>query len=188
MKIPDKVFDKVNSDYTGPFPSGQNIFVLIDKKSRFPEIKFTNSTSAKTFISIMHRITSTYEIPKELKSDNGFQSHELKHYMQQTGRQYRRITPLHPQANGYAEKDWKIEVYKFLFNYLNTPHTTNRIAPAEAKEEAKEYYDKKNNAMENNIDGSDLVIVHQPKRNKTTSKFRAEPRIVITAKSQNNDK
>ena len=28
-------------------------------------------------------------------------------------------------------KNWKLEVYKFLFSYRNCPHTTTKIAPSD---------------------------------------------------------
>ena len=65
--------------------------------------------------------------------------------MIQNGITHRKITP---QANGEAErfmkpltkisqtakienKNWKSEVYKFLFAYRSTPHSSTKVAPAE---------------------------------------------------------
>ena len=68
--------------------------------------------------------------------------------MESKGINHRRITPIWPQANAYAEKfmsslkkiataafiekkDWKRETYKFLFSYRNSPHSTTKVPPAE---------------------------------------------------------
>lgn len=151
MLIPEEVWEKVNVDYLGPFPNGQYIFVAIDQRSRFPEVEFTNSTSARKLINTLDRIFSTYGIPNVIVSVNGppFKSHEIKEYLQLKGVQHRRIQPLWPQANAYAEKfmtslnkivraafiegkDWKRETYNFFFiAYRNSPHSTTKEPPAE---------------------------------------------------------
>ncbi len=137
-------------DYYGPLPSGDYVLVVIDEYSRFPEIEFTTSTSAKATIPKLDRIFSSYSIPIQLKSDNGppFNSKTFSDYCEFMGIQHNSITPLHPQANGLVEnfnrminkvvrtssierKCWKQELFKFLCNYRATPHTTTGKSPAE---------------------------------------------------------
>lgn len=53
MLITKKVWKKVNIDYLGPFPIRKYIFVATDQRSRFPEVEFTNPTSARNLISTL---------------------------------------------------------------------------------------------------------------------------------------
>ena len=150
MPIPETVWDKLNVDYLGPFPNGQYIFVAIDQRSKFPEIEFVSSTSANQQILALERIFSVYGVPNEIVSNNGppFTSKAIKQYFKQKGVKHRRIQPMWPQANAYAERfmaslnkiskatfiektDWKLGIYQFLFNYRNSPHSTTKVPPAE---------------------------------------------------------
>ena len=147
---PTDVWDIVNVDYLGPLPNGTYVFVIVDQKSKFPDIEFVSSTSAPILIKTLERIIATYGIPNTMVSDNGppFKSYEIKRFMREHSIQHKRITPLWPQSNGEVErfmkplmkiirtahierKNWKSEVYKFLFAYRNTPHATTQIPPAE---------------------------------------------------------
>jgi len=83
-------------------------------------------------------------------SDNAqeFTSAEMKQYLHSCNVKQRLVTPLHPAANGEVErqnrsllkrmriakasgKDWKREIYDYVFAYRNTPHSVTGIAPAE---------------------------------------------------------
>jgi transposase InsO family protein len=81
------------------------VLVVINENSRFPEIEFTTSTSAKATIPKLDRIFSSYGIPIQLKSDSGppFNSKTFSDYCEFMGIQHNNITPLHPQANGLVE-------------------------------------------------------------------------------------
>ena len=96
MPTPDRVWQCVNIDYLGPFPNGWYLLVLIDQRSRFPDVEFVRNTSANLLLSYLERFFSIYGIPDTVVSDNGppFQSHQVKDFMRQNGIQHRRITPL----------------------------------------------------------------------------------------------
>ena len=81
--LPPKPWHTVNVDFCGPFPTGEQLLVVIDAYSRFPEVEIVHSTAGKGMIHKLDRIFSTYGIPKVLKSDNGppFSSQEFKGYM-----------------------------------------------------------------------------------------------------------
>ena len=53
----------------------------------------------------MDRIFSTHGLPVTVKSDDGppFTSEEVKKYMEESGINHHRITPLWPQANSEVE-------------------------------------------------------------------------------------
>ena len=99
---------------------------------------------------VLEKLFSVYGIPDNLISDNGppFFSHEFAEFLTQKGVNHKRITPLWPQANGQVErfmpsltkiaktallerKDWRIETYKFLAAYRNSPHPSTKVAPAD---------------------------------------------------------
>ena len=147
---PDEVWHTLNVDYLGPIPDGSYLFVAIDQTSKYPEVEFVQSTSADTLIPRLERLVATFGIPNTVISDNGppFTSHKLNEFMQHNGINHRRITPRWPQANGEVErfmkplmkvirtahierKNWKSEVYRFLFTYRNSPHSTTQIPPSQ---------------------------------------------------------
>ena len=97
---------KLSTDFCGPFPSGDYLFVVIDEYSRYPEVKLVRSTAAAAVIPKFDRIFSTHGIPEEVKSDNGqpFNGHEFARYAQKKGFHHRKITPLWAPANSEGEK------------------------------------------------------------------------------------
>ena len=90
------LWQKVHIDYLGPFPNGSYILVMIDQRSKYPEIGFTSSKACNVLIPILERIFSIYGIPEIIVSDNGppFQSHQLATYFRQKGITHHKITPL----------------------------------------------------------------------------------------------
>ena len=98
----------------------------------------------------LDRIFAEYGIPQTLISDNGppFNGEEFREFAHRLGFHHRKITPLHPSANGEAERmmrtlekairtaqldnrqPWQHELYTFLRNYRATPHSTTGACPA----------------------------------------------------------
>lgn len=124
--------------------------VIIDKRSRYPEIAFLKSTTAKSLIDVLNKTFATFGNPSKVITDNGppFPSHELRNFMEENGVIHHRITPIWPQANGQVEnfnkplmkairtayiegKDLETETYKFLRQYRATPHAVTKEAPAD---------------------------------------------------------
>ncbi|XP_060587796.1 uncharacterized protein LOC132743280 [Ruditapes philippinarum] len=85
-----------------------------------------------------------------VKTDNGppFQSRAFREFANNSGFKHKRITPLHPQANGIVERfmaplqkaiktaiaprqDYKRALSRYLMNFRNTPQTTTQTAPIE---------------------------------------------------------
>lgn len=141
--LPPKPWHTVNVDFSGPYPTGEYLLVVIDAYSRFPEVEIVHSTAGKGTIQKLDRIFATHGIPSVLKSDNGppFFGEEFRAYMQENGIKHQKITPLWPQANGEAEsfmkpinkairsahaegRDWKKDLNRFLLNYRATPHSS----------------------------------------------------------------
>nr|XP_012560666.1 uncharacterized protein K02A2.6-like [Hydra vulgaris] len=143
---PEEVWDTVNIDYLGPLTNGFYLVVLIDQASKFPVVDIIHNTSADLLIDFLQKTIAVYGIPKTIVSDNGtpFTSFKIKMFLNKLNIQHKRITPLWPQANSQAEsfmkpliktiraahierKNWKKQLYNFLFSYRTTPHCTTRI-------------------------------------------------------------
>ena len=124
--------------------------VVIDEYSRFPETFVTKSTKRESTIDNLDKLFSSYGVPEVIKTDNGppFKSKGFKTYSKHMGFRHRRITPLHPKANGLVEnfnrmiikvlkivriecKPWRKELLTFLLNYRATVHFTTGKSPAE---------------------------------------------------------
>jgi len=156
MQLTRGRWKEVAIDFTGPFPSGDYLLVVIDEYSRFPEVEIVTSTSARAVIPKLNAIFSRQGIPDVLKSDNGppFNGHEFSNFAEYLGFHHRKITPVWPKANGEAErfmrslkkcvttahtehKNWKQELFKFLRQYRATPHSTTNLSPCEALNQRK---------------------------------------------------
>ena len=149
-ELPNKPWEKIGIDITGPFQGGQFCLVLMDYFSRYPEVEVLQSITSTTIIKRLIKIFAIHGYPNELVSDNGrqFISEELEHFLSENGIKHRKVIPYWPRANGLVEifnkslkkaiqsaclmkKNWKIEIYKFLLNYRTTPQCTTNVPPCE---------------------------------------------------------
>ncbi|XP_062621595.1 uncharacterized protein K02A2.6-like [Saccostrea cucullata] len=147
--LPTGPWKKLGMDLCGPFPTGEQVLVIVDYYTRYPEIEIMKSVTSKAIIRRLVRIFATYGLPEEIVTDNGrqFISDEFENFLARNGIKYHRTLPYWPQANGEVErfnatlkksaqiakverKDWRFEIYKFLLNYRNTPHSTTGESPA----------------------------------------------------------
>ena len=96
---------EVAGDFVGPFPPGEQLLVVIDEFSRFPEVEIINSTSAKTDIPKLDIIFSRQSVPCVLKTNIGppFNSSEFKQFVNYLGFKHRKVIPYWPKANGKAK-------------------------------------------------------------------------------------
>ncbi|XP_028414389.1 uncharacterized protein K02A2.6-like [Dendronephthya gigantea] len=127
--LPPEPWHTVNIDFSGPFPGGSYLLVIIDAYSRFPEVEIVSSTSAKSTVLKLERILATHGIPKVLKSDNGppFQSHEFSVYLKELGITHKPSSPLWPQGNGLAENFMK-PLVKASYPTCHDWQVTGRVA------------------------------------------------------------
>ena len=90
---------------TWPYPDGLYNLVVIDKRTRFPIVEQTTSTSCRATCDRLRKIFATHGVPERLESDNEppSQSLEFKEFAKQMGFHHHRITPEHPRTNGEAE-------------------------------------------------------------------------------------
>ena len=130
-------------------PSGESILGIIDASSRWTELHVIQSTNSKVILSRLERTFTTHGYPVEIVTDNApnLVSVDVKNYCANYGIKHRKIGPYWPQANAEIErfyrtlgkalkifniegKNWREEIYKFIFDYRTTPHCTTNASPA----------------------------------------------------------
>ena len=148
--LPSAPWVSVKIDFYGPLPSGDYVLEVVDEYSRWVELEFVRSTSAKSTVPKLDKIFAAYGIPTNITTDNGppFNSEDFKIFVKYLGIKHSRITPFWPQSNSSAEnfnrrirkvvqsskleqKNWKQELYRFLRNYRATPHSSTGKSPSE---------------------------------------------------------
>ncbi|KAK6192673.1 hypothetical protein SNE40_004107 [Patella caerulea] len=149
-ELPSSPWEHLAADLLGPLPSGENIFVVVDYYSRYFELRIMKNTTTERIVTMLEEIFLTHGLPVSLQTDNGpqFVSDHFNKYMEETGIQHRKTTPLWPQANGEVERqnrsilkrikiaqaekrDWKHELNHFLMMFRSTPHSTTGKSPSE---------------------------------------------------------
>ena len=70
-EIPDEPWDTVSVDFCGPFPDGHYNLVVIDKRTRYPEVEQVYSISFRSTARKLRKIISTHGVPRRLESDSG---------------------------------------------------------------------------------------------------------------------
>ncbi|CAC5366628.1 unnamed protein product [Mytilus coruscus] len=150
-EIPENLWEVVSVDFGGPYPDEHYNLVVIDKRTRYPEVEKLNTTACKQIKDKLMRIFATHEISRRLESDNEppFNAVEFVNFAAEQGFEHHKITPLHPRADGKAEafmkvlnkteqiaklqnKDSAIAVQEMLVGYRSTPHLATGVSPYEA--------------------------------------------------------
>ena len=108
-EIPETAWHTVSVDFGGPFPDGHYNFVMIDKRSRYPIVEETTSTSFSAVKPTLKKIFATYGVPEKMETDVGspFPGGEFKEFAEEEGFDHHIVTPDHPRANGEAERFMK---------------------------------------------------------------------------------
>ena len=172
---------------------------------------------------------ATHGIPEVITSDNvRFGSSEFAVWCQQMGIKHRKITPLWPAANAQVErfnetlekiirisnvegKNWRSELFVFLMNYRNTPHSSTGVSPASlmmnrhirtkipqldlsrppkvlqmacANDNLRKSKAKeqRHKATPSNICKGDQVLLLQKRANKLTTRYDPRPFTVVSKK------
>ena len=68
--LPDLPWQQLSMDFCH-LPSGEELLVVIDDFSRFPEVEIVPTTSHKHVIPKLEKILSTFGIPEIIRTDNG---------------------------------------------------------------------------------------------------------------------
>ncbi|CAG2202522.1 unnamed protein product [Mytilus edulis] len=147
-KIPETAWHTLAADYGGPYPDGHYNLVVIDKRTRYPVVEQTKTTTTRATIEKLRGIFSTHGIPEKIETDNGssFSSNEFSNFATEMGFYHHKITPLHPRANGEAENFMKLlnkteqiahmkgnhsndAIQDMLMGYRSTPHPATGFTP-----------------------------------------------------------
>ena len=147
--LPKAAWLLIGMDFVGPFPTGENLLVLVDYYSRYPEVEIMKHITAAALEPRLRRIFACYEVPQEIVTDNAkpFRSSRFSNLMREFGIKHRRITPRYPRANGEAERlncsinkvvktaiaesrDWRKAIDDWLLAFRTTPHTVTGQPPA----------------------------------------------------------
>ncbi|KAK3745368.1 hypothetical protein QZH41_001397 [Actinostola sp. cb2023] len=147
-ELPARPWATIEVDFCGPFPNGEYALVATDQYSRYPEIEFTRTTSFESTRKKLKKMFSTHGIPEVLQTDNGppFNSHAFEEFAKETGFRHKRITPIHPKAQGQVEGFNKLvnkisaiarqdsidpheAIYDMLQAYRSTPHPATKTPP-----------------------------------------------------------
>ena len=86
-ELPERPWQKISLDFSGPYPSGEYCLIVVDDYSRYPVVELVSTTSAAAVIPRLDKIFSMFGIPEKSKSDNGppFQSREFAEYAKTQG-------------------------------------------------------------------------------------------------------
>lgn len=89
-------WDTVHIDFWGPFPTRENVLVVIEAYSRFLEVEIIHSTSAQATTPKLDRIFATHGISRMIKGDDGppLDSKELSEFMKQNGITHNGLHPV----------------------------------------------------------------------------------------------
>ena len=126
--LPERPWTEIEADFCGPFPNGQYAMVVTDQYSRYPEVEFVTTTSFEATRKKLKKIFSIHGVPETLQTDNGppFNSHAFAEFAKESGFQHKRITPVHPKAQG------QVEGFNKMINKTITIARQDQIDPQEA--------------------------------------------------------
>ncbi len=109
IEKPTTPWTKVAIDVTGPFATAprhqQNIVVVIDYYSNFPEVLLTDAHDTRTVVKWLSQLFGRYGNPDVLVSDNGpeFRSNDFGNFCRARGIFHHRTPVYTPQENGLVE-------------------------------------------------------------------------------------
>ena len=85
---------------------GRIFFVLVDARSKWPEVVEMKLTTVERTIEVMRTLYGTYGIPEQVVSDNGkkFMSKKFAEFMRRNRIKHIRSTPYHPLTNGLVKR------------------------------------------------------------------------------------
>ena len=145
---PDTNWSRVHIDYAGPY-EGKYLLIAVDAKSKWAEVKISNTPSTSSTINLLRTIFSGHGFPQVLVSDNAsiFRSEVMTNWCTTHGIFQKFIAPGHPATNGLAERYVRTlktklnsmkadgqsllqKVENILILYRATP-LTNGLSPAE---------------------------------------------------------
>ncbi|XP_037558085.1 uncharacterized protein LOC119435243 [Dermacentor silvarum] len=102
--------------------NGQDYVLLVDYRSRFPEVISLRSTSAPAVINVIKSVFARHGTPRLVRSDNGpqFAAREFSAFADSYGFRYVTSSPHFPQFNG--EVEWMVRTVKDLLRKADDPY------------------------------------------------------------------
>ena len=102
--LPKAPWSEVSMDFA-ELSNSEYLFIITDDYSGYPVVETVKSTSANTVIPKVDKVSSEFDIPNVVKTDNGppFNSSAFKSFAQTLGFQHRKATARWPRANGEVE-------------------------------------------------------------------------------------
>lgn len=101
---------------------GQDFLLVVDYRSRYPEVISLRSTSADAVILATKSIFARHGIPDTVISDNGpqFASTAFENFAEVYGFRHITSSPRYPQSNGEVER--MVRTIKDMFKKANDPY------------------------------------------------------------------
>ena len=149
IPTPDEPGAQWGIDITGPFFNDTYIVVMIDYKSKFPEVLVTKVTTSEKIITWMKNQFARYGNPDAVVTDNGpqFISQEFTSFLKDHDIHHYRTAVYNPQENGVVEAfnkylkhgiqafhsagtNWNQGIQNLLFQYRATPRLAGEDSPA----------------------------------------------------------
>ena len=109
-EMPNGPWEILGVDLCGPFPTGDNLLMIVDYYSRWQEVVIIKSTTADVIINKLQTVFSTHGLPVTIVTDNGpqFKSQDFKNFEKEYGINHRKVAPYWPQANGEVERQNRV--------------------------------------------------------------------------------
>ena len=153
IPLPSMAWERVAIDIKGPMNDLSNserfAIVLVDLKSKWPEVQFSPSTEATKIVEFLKRVFAREGYPQEILSDNGTQfcSREFTEFLRDCDIKHIRTPLYNPESNAVVERfnrtlGEQVEMAKlqkipvrtyvqtFLHIYRSTPHSTTGHSPS----------------------------------------------------------
>lgn len=151
-KFPPRPFYRVHLDFLGPL-NGRMYLIVVDAYTKWVEVYDMNTIVSSVVIEKIYDFMSRFGLVHTIVTDNGtsFCSQEFSNFCSLNGISHMTSPPYHPASNGQAEsyvkivkrgiksslqtssnlKQSKLKLYKYLFDYRNSVHTTTGTSPAQ---------------------------------------------------------
>ena len=144
-ETPNRPWQDLAADLTGPMPSGESLLVIVDYYSHYYEVEILPSTTASMIIAALTRNLTKIRIT--VLSQNRQRPAvcvKFTEFLRECGIEHRTLPLLWPQANWEVErqnrsilkalmvanavgKKWTQELPKFLLAYRSTPTSQQEL-------------------------------------------------------------
>lgn len=113
---PEKPWQRIHTDFIGPC-HGYKFLVIIDARTKWPEVMLMNSTTAEKTVNAFRKVFSQFGLPLQIVSDNGpqYTSSVFTEFVKKLGIGQTFSAVKHPASNGAGEIfvktfKWKVKI------------------------------------------------------------------------------